>query len=57
MNFMPTGGVNAEIDDINEWLKGGAIAVGLGSSLIKPDFTTEQLTEKVQNLLQQLNQN
>jgi len=57
MNFMPTGGINADIVDITEWLKGGAIAVGLGSSLIKTDYATEQLTEKVQNLLQQLNQN
>ncbi|MCI3936464.1 bifunctional 4-hydroxy-2-oxoglutarate aldolase/2-dehydro-3-deoxy-phosphogluconate aldolase [Chryseobacterium aahli] len=57
MNFMPTGGINADIEDITEWLKGGAIAVGLGSSLIRTDFTTEQLTEKVQNLLKQLNQN
>ncbi|WP_379963888.1 bifunctional 4-hydroxy-2-oxoglutarate aldolase/2-dehydro-3-deoxy-phosphogluconate aldolase [Epilithonimonas sp. UC225_85] len=57
MHFMPTGGINVDIEDITEWLKGGAIAVGLGSSLIKTDFTTEQLTEKVQNLLQQLNQN
>ena len=57
MNFMPTGGINADIDDITKWLKGGAIAVGLGSSLIKTDFMTEQLTEKVQNLLKQLNQN
>lgn len=57
MNFMPTGGVSADIDEINEWLKGGAVAVGLGSSLIKKDFSPEQLKEKVQNLLQQLNQN
>lgn len=57
MNFMPTGGINADVDGITEWLNGGAIAVGLGSSLIKTDFTTEQLTEKVQNLLKQLNQN
>ncbi|KFE99076.1 bifunctional 4-hydroxy-2-oxoglutarate aldolase/2-dehydro-3-deoxy-phosphogluconate aldolase [Chryseobacterium luteum] len=57
MNFMPTGGINADVVDITEWLNGGAIAVGLGSSLIKTDFTAEQLTEKVQNLLQQLNQN
>lgn len=57
MNFMPTGGINADIQDISEWLKGGAIAVGLGSSLIKTDFATEQLTEKVQNLIQKLNQN
>lgn len=57
MNFMPTGGINADFDDITEWMKGGAVAVGLGSSLIRTDFTSEQLTEKVQNLLQQLNQN
>lgn len=57
MNFMPTGGINADFDDITEWIKGGAVAVGLGSSLVRTDFTSEQLTEKVQNLLQQLNQN
>lgn len=57
MNFMPTGGINADVEDVTEWLKGGAIAVGLGSSLIKTEFTTEQLTDKVQNLLKQLNQN
>lgn len=57
MNFMPTGGINADIEDITEWLKGGAIAVGLGSSLIKTDFTAEQLTEKVQNIFKKLNQN
>jgi len=57
MNFMPTGGISADFDDITDWLKGGAIAVGLGSSLIKTEFTAGQLTEKVQNLLQQLNQN
>lgn len=57
MNFMPTGGINADFADITEWMKGGAVAVGLGSSLVRTDFTSEQLTEKVQNLLQQLNQN
>lgn len=57
MNFMPTGGISADFDNVTDWLKGGAIAVGLGSSLIKTDFTAGQLTEKVQNLLQQLNQN
>ncbi|WP_295200106.1 bifunctional 4-hydroxy-2-oxoglutarate aldolase/2-dehydro-3-deoxy-phosphogluconate aldolase [uncultured Chryseobacterium sp.] len=57
MNFMPTGGVNADADDINGWLKGGAVAVGLGSALIRADLAPEQLTEKVKDLLQQLNQN
>jgi 2-dehydro-3-deoxyphosphogluconate aldolase/(4S)-4-hydroxy-2-oxoglutarate aldolase len=57
MNFMPTGGIHANVNDVTEWLKGGAVAVGLGSSLIKTDIASEQLTEKVQNLLHQLNQN
>lgn len=57
MNFMPTGGINAHVDDITGWLEGDAIAVGLGSSLINTDFTAEHLTEKVQKLIQQLNHN
>lgn len=57
MNFMPTGGVNADVEDITEWFGGGAMAVGLGSSLVKTNLTGENLTEKVKNLLQQLNQN
>ena len=32
-NYMPTGGV--DIDNIDEWVKNGAIAVGTGSSLTK----------------------
>lgn len=57
MNFMPTGGIHADADDISGWLKGGAAAVGLGSSLIREDQTAEQLTEKVKDLLHQLNDN
>jgi 2-dehydro-3-deoxyphosphogluconate aldolase/(4S)-4-hydroxy-2-oxoglutarate aldolase len=57
MNFMPTGGINGDYKDITEWLNGGAIAVGLGSSLIGKDFNEEELTLKTKNLLQQLNHN
>lgn len=32
-NYMPTGGVN--IDNVGQWIKAGAIAVGVGSSLTK----------------------
>ncbi|WP_046213420.1 bifunctional 2-keto-4-hydroxyglutarate aldolase/2-keto-3-deoxy-6-phosphogluconate aldolase [Paenibacillus wulumuqiensis] len=35
-NFMPTGGVS--LDNLGEWIKGGAVAVGIGS-----DLTTEAL--------------
>lgn len=57
MNFMPTGGINAELEDITEWLNGGAVAAGLGSSLIGKDVNEEELTLKTKNLLQQLNHN
>ena len=57
MNFMPTGGINADYKDITEWLNGGAIAVGLGSSLIGKDFNEEELTLKTKDLLQKLNHN
>ncbi|WP_265130351.1 bifunctional 4-hydroxy-2-oxoglutarate aldolase/2-dehydro-3-deoxy-phosphogluconate aldolase [Chryseobacterium oranimense] len=57
MNFMPTGGIHAEAEDIIEWLNGGAIAAGLGSSLIGKDNNEEKLTLKTKKLLQQLNHN
>lgn len=56
MNFMPTGGIHAEFEDILDWLNGGAIAAGLGSSLIGKDVNEEELTLKTKKLLQQLNQ-
>ncbi|MEF9477843.1 bifunctional 4-hydroxy-2-oxoglutarate aldolase/2-dehydro-3-deoxy-phosphogluconate aldolase [Chryseobacterium sp. 1B4] len=55
MNFMPTGGIHAEFEDIMEWLNGGAAAAGLGSSLIGRDVNEEELAHKTKNLLQQLN--
>ncbi|MDR4892381.1 MULTISPECIES: bifunctional 4-hydroxy-2-oxoglutarate aldolase/2-dehydro-3-deoxy-phosphogluconate aldolase [unclassified Chryseobacterium] len=57
MNFMPTGGIHAEFEDIIEWINGGAVAAGLGSSLIGKDFNEEELILKTRNLLQQLNHN
>ena len=57
MNFLPTGGINAESEDIREWLNGGAVAAGLGSSLIGKDTHEEELTLKTKKLLQQLNHN
>lgn len=57
MNFMPTGGIHAETEDIREWLNRGAVAAGLGSSLIGKDVNEEELTLKTKNLLQQLNHN
>lgn len=38
-NIMPTGGVS--LDNLGEWIKAGAVAVGIGS-----DLTTEALKQK-----------
>lgn len=35
--IMPTGGVNA--DNVDKWIKAGAVAVGAGSCLVKGDVT------------------
>ena len=34
MDFMPTGGVEVNKENISEWFKAGVCAVGLGSKLI-----------------------
>nr|WP_053377844.1 bifunctional 2-keto-4-hydroxyglutarate aldolase/2-keto-3-deoxy-6-phosphogluconate aldolase [Paenibacillus sp. FJAT-27812] len=51
LNLMPTGGVN--VDTITEWLEAGAVAVGVGGSLISSakqgDFAT--ITEKSRQLV------
>lgn len=57
MEFMITGGVSADVNDINEWLSGGVCSVGLGSALVKKDVVAEELTSTLKQLLHQLNQN
>ncbi|MBD8498949.1 bifunctional 2-keto-4-hydroxyglutarate aldolase/2-keto-3-deoxy-6-phosphogluconate aldolase [Paenibacillus arenosi] len=41
-NFMPTGGVN--VSNIGEWLRSGAIAVGIGSDLTKEAVATGDMS-------------
>jgi 2-dehydro-3-deoxyphosphogluconate aldolase/(4S)-4-hydroxy-2-oxoglutarate aldolase len=36
--FMPTGGVEIDLDNIREWLQAGVNAVGMGSKLISADI-------------------
>ncbi|MFD1776825.1 bifunctional 2-keto-4-hydroxyglutarate aldolase/2-keto-3-deoxy-6-phosphogluconate aldolase [Paenibacillus rhizophilus] len=43
-NMMPTGGVN--LDNLKDWIKAGAFAVGIGS-----DLTTDALREKDYSLV------
>jgi len=41
--FMPTGGVEMNAGNINEWFKAGVCAVGMGSKLITSDVLTQKL--------------
>ncbi len=41
-NFMPTGGVS--LDNLGEWIKGGAVAVGIGSDLTTDAIKTGDLS-------------
>jgi 2-dehydro-3-deoxyphosphogluconate aldolase / (4S)-4-hydroxy-2-oxoglutarate aldolase len=55
-NFIPTGGVNVE--SITDWLKGGALAVGTGSELIKEGLYTgdfSQITNYAKQLVEKVN--
>ncbi|MFY7845976.1 bifunctional 4-hydroxy-2-oxoglutarate aldolase/2-dehydro-3-deoxy-phosphogluconate aldolase [Chryseobacterium gambrini] len=54
MEFMLTGGISSDPEDILSWLESGAVAVGLGSSLINPNLSSEELKDKMEKLLIQL---
>lgn len=43
--FVPTGGVDLELENIRSWFKSGVCAVGMGSKLINPS-STDGLEEK-----------
>lgn len=53
VNIMPTGGVS--VDNVEEWIKNGAIAVGVGGKLTKGSSesisnTAKLLVERVENV-------
>ena len=53
-NVMPTGGVS--IDNVADWIRAGAVAVGAGGSLIgKPDVDGyDKITETAKQFIQQI---
>ncbi|WP_160677225.1 bifunctional 4-hydroxy-2-oxoglutarate aldolase/2-dehydro-3-deoxy-phosphogluconate aldolase [Clostridium sp. C8-1-8] len=55
-NFMPTGGVN--LDNVKDWIKAGAIAVGTGSDLTKSASTGnyELVTETAAKFVDAVNE-
>ena len=52
MMFMPTGGVDADRENLSAWFKAGVCAVGMGSKLIsknlmeQKDYATIELLTK-----------
>ncbi|RVU55095.1 bifunctional 2-keto-4-hydroxyglutarate aldolase/2-keto-3-deoxy-6-phosphogluconate aldolase [Anaerosphaera multitolerans] len=50
VNLMPTGGVNVE--NVSEWIKNGAFAVGVGSSLVKG--SREEIIEKAEKFIKNI---
>lgn len=53
--LMPTGGVDSTTEGVSSWIKAGAVAVGMGSSLISKSLMQEkkydELTAKVSQVL------
>lgn len=49
--FMPTGGVEIEMENLKTWFKSGVCAVGMGSKLIDPK-NTDQLAENTKLALE-----
>ncbi|WP_235295932.1 bifunctional 4-hydroxy-2-oxoglutarate aldolase/2-dehydro-3-deoxy-phosphogluconate aldolase [Portibacter marinus] len=45
MNFVPTGGINET--NIQEWQDSGAVAFGLGSSIVHPDLISDQKYDEI----------
>lgn len=46
-HLMPTGGVS--VDNVGEWFKAGAFAVGAGSSLVPPELDSKRTREELVN--------
>ena len=53
-NLMPTGGVS--VDNVTDWIRAGAVAVGAGGSLIgKPDVDGyEKITETAKQFIEEI---
>lgn len=50
MDFMPTGGVEVNKENMNEWFKAGVCAVGLGSKLISKTILEQKDYVAITNL-------
>ena len=54
-SLMPTGGVSFSAESVQGWIKGGAVAVGMGSALVSKDIVANKdydtLRERVSTVL------
>lgn len=62
LKFMPTGGVEAEKNNLKSWFDAGVVAVGMGSKLISKEIMAQQnytalklATAKALQLIQEVN--
>jgi 2-dehydro-3-deoxyphosphogluconate aldolase/(4S)-4-hydroxy-2-oxoglutarate aldolase len=51
--FMPTGGVDLDKENIEQWLKAGVCAVGMGSKLISKQLLEQKDYTKIEQLAKQ----
>ncbi|MGQ9814209.1 MAG: bifunctional 4-hydroxy-2-oxoglutarate aldolase/2-dehydro-3-deoxy-phosphogluconate aldolase [Candidatus Roseilinea sp.] len=51
--LMPTGGVEATAESIGAWIKAGAVAVGLGSGLIRKDWLAAKNYDAIRDCVKQ----
>ena len=55
VNLIPTGGVDATKENIYSWIKAGAVALGMGSRLIRKDLVAARdfnaITKKVEDCI------
>lgn len=47
LQFMPTGGVDMSIENLEGWFKSGVCAVGMGSKLVSKDLLQERAYDKI----------
>ncbi|MDX1471474.1 MAG: bifunctional 4-hydroxy-2-oxoglutarate aldolase/2-dehydro-3-deoxy-phosphogluconate aldolase, partial [Flavobacteriaceae bacterium] len=59
-SIMPSGGVSTERVNLKSWFDAGVTCVGMGSSLIKKNFTTDEdaseLKDKVETVLRTISE-
>jgi 2-dehydro-3-deoxyphosphogluconate aldolase/(4S)-4-hydroxy-2-oxoglutarate aldolase len=53
MQFMPTGGVSLDKNNLEGWFKSGVVAVGMGSKLISKNLLASKKYTAVKNLTKQ----